>query len=205
MTGVAAPANRPERTLFRFEGRGVNDPKGALRDRMRSLLGRLTEAERIRKSAEIWDRVGTLAAYRRSGTILFYANLPQEVATDAAAQKAIAAGKRVLVPRIGAGGRVEACAISSWGGDLRFREGGRLREPLPEIPAADLREIDWAWVPGLAFTRDGRRLGRGGGFYDRLLPKISGAFKAGLAYDFQIVPDLPVEPHDVKVDEVYWA
>lgn len=59
----------------------------------------------------------------------------------------------------------------------------------------------FAWVvPGLAFTRDGRRLGYGGGWYDRLLSSApQGAVKLGVAYSFQIVEDIPVEPHDVPL------
>ena len=61
-----------------------------------------------------------------------------------------------------------------------------------------------AWiVPGLAFTRDGRRLGYGGGWYDRLLARTSpNAVKIGVAYPFQLLPDLPCEPNDIPLTEI---
>jgi 5-formyltetrahydrofolate cyclo-ligase len=62
---------------------------------------------------------------------------------------------------------------------------------------------DLILVPGLGFTRDGRRLGRGGGFYDRLLAASSfRAFTMGVGFDVQLVPALPVEPHDRRLDAI---
>lgn len=64
-------------------------------------------------------------------------------------------------------------------------------------------EVDLFLVPGLAFTRDGRRLGRGGGFYDRLLPQRKMQSTAiGVCFASQVVADIPCEPHDQKVDEI---
>ena len=59
-------------------------------------------------------------------------------------------------------------------------------------------------VPGLAFTPEGRRLGRGGGYYDRYLTGKENIYKAGTAYPFQILPDLPVESHDIIMDKVFY-
>jgi 5-formyltetrahydrofolate cyclo-ligase len=76
-------------------------------------------------------------------------------------------------------------------------------EPRASCPPLSIAEIDLIIVPGLAFTRDGARLGRGGGYYDRLLGRSDcRARRVGLAYDFQIVAALPVEPHDQRVHEI---
>ena len=79
-----------------------------------------------------------------------------------------------------------------------------LREPDPEtsLPVA-LEEIDLLLVPGVAFTRSGRRLGRGGGFYDRLLadPELC-AVSFGICFALQVVDNLPTEPHDRPVDRI---
>lgn len=80
-----------------------------------------------------------------------------------------------------------------------------IREPLPELVAASREEtcnenVIWL-VPGLAFDRAGNRLGRGGGFYDRLLPGVRGT-KVGVAYTWQLVDLLPTEPHDIPVDVI---
>jgi 5-formyltetrahydrofolate cyclo-ligase len=65
----------------------------------------------------------------------------------------------------------------------------------------DYDSIDLAVVPGVAFTRDGVRLGRGKGYYDRLLPRIKSP-KVGICFPFQILESIPTEPFDVKMDEV---
>ena len=79
----------------------------------------------------------------------------------------------------------------------------RIREPLPELPRLHPpygQDLVNAWlIPGVAFTRDGRRLGRGAGFYDRLLAGAGGV-KIGVANDCQIVETMPAQPHDIRMD-----
>jgi 5-formyltetrahydrofolate cyclo-ligase len=74
-----------------------------------------------------------------------------------------------------------------------------IREPDRGCPGMPLNQLDLILVPGLAFGPGGRRLGRGKGFYDRLLMGISG-LKCGVAYDEQIRPHIPLEAHDILVD-----
>jgi 5-formyltetrahydrofolate cyclo-ligase len=62
-----------------------------------------------------------------------------------------------------------------------------------------MNRLDFALVPGLGFTTDGRRLGRGKGYYDRVLAQVRG-FKCGVAFDQQIVDEIPAEPHDAQLD-----
>ena len=64
----------------------------------------------------------------------------------------------------------------------------------------DLGAVEMIVVPGVAFDREGNRMGRGRGFYDRLLKSTPRAMKVGVCYDFQMIEDVPVEPHDVKMD-----
>ena len=66
----------------------------------------------------------------------------------------------------------------------------------------DLDAIDVVIIPGVAFTRDGKRLGRGKGYYDRFLPKLSTAYRIGVCYDFQLSDTLPTESYDQKMDLV---
>jgi 5-formyltetrahydrofolate cyclo-ligase len=66
----------------------------------------------------------------------------------------------------------------------------------------DLDAIQIIIVPGVAFDRSGNRMGRGRGFYDRMLKSTVGALKIGIAYDFQMLDEIPVEPHDVKMDRI---
>ena len=66
----------------------------------------------------------------------------------------------------------------------------------------DYATIDLVIVPGVAFDRDGNRLGRGKGYYDRLLPRIPSAYKVGICFPFQIVEEVPAEPFDIRMDEI---
>ena len=66
----------------------------------------------------------------------------------------------------------------------------------------DYAAIDFIAVPGVAFDRRGNRLGRGKGYYDRLLPRIPSAYKAGICFPFQIVEEVPAEPFDIRMDEI---
>ncbi len=96
------------------------------------------------------------------------------------------------------------------GHHLTFHAGDRLLpgahgilEPHADTPEIPLSEIDAFICPGLAFDRSGHRLGRGRGFYDRLLAQSRpDAFKIGICFPFQIVPDTFAEPHDIKMDAV---
>ena len=78
-----------------------------------------------------------------------------------------------------------------------------IREPPASAQAVDPASVTVWIVPGVAFTADGRRLGQGGGWYDRLLAAADpAAAKLGVAYDFQVVPEVPVEPHDMRLSAV---
>jgi 5-formyltetrahydrofolate cyclo-ligase len=74
-------------------------------------------------------------------------------------------------------------------------------EPPPNAPTVSLNQLDLAFVPGIAFDRCGHRLGRGQGHYDQLLAEFRGV-KCGVAFDAQIVEEIPVEAHDVLMDYV---
>ncbi|MET0389152.1 MAG: 5-formyltetrahydrofolate cyclo-ligase, partial [Polyangiales bacterium] len=69
----------------------------------------------------------------------------------------------------------------------------------PDAPLIAPSEVDLVIVPGLAFDGAGQRIGYGRAFYDRLLPQLTQAFRVGLAYDFQLLAELPVEAHDVPM------
>ena len=76
-----------------------------------------------------------------------------------------------------------------------------IEEPTGEL-FTDYADIDFIAVPGVAFDRNGNRLGRGKGYYDRLLPRIPSAHKAGICFPFQLVEEVPAEPFDIRMDEI---
>lgn len=151
--------------------------------------------KKLRARADIGDLVGDDSA------LAVYLASPGEVNIDSYIEHMLRMGVRVVAPRWN-GATYELAKLKGLDEDnLRHGPMG-IREPADAdiVPPQDV----YAWiVPGLAFTRDGKRLGYGGGWYDRLLVSApKGAVKIGVAYPFQIVDDLPVEPHDITLTDV---
>ena len=164
---------------------------------MRQLNRALDSRQRLRASAAIFSAVERLPEFRAARTVAVFAALPDEPATDEVLARG-ASTRRVVLPRVeGDAMRFYACRPDA----LVFGAFGIL-EPQGERPCP-AGEIDLVVCPGVAFTADGRRLGRGRGYYDRYLgdPAFRG-FRVGVCYAHQLVDDLPVEPHDVRMDRV---
>lgn len=164
---------------------------------MRRLNRALDSRQRLRASAAIFSAVERLPEFCAARTVAVFAALPDEPATDEVLAR-WASTRRVVLPRVeGDAMRFYACRPDA----LVFGAFGIL-EPQGERPCP-AGEIDLVVCPGVAFTADGRRLGRGRGYYDRYLgdPAFRG-FRVGVCYAHQLVDDLPVEPHDVRMDRV---
>ena len=164
---------------------------------MRQLNRALDSRQRLRASAAIFSAVERLPEFRAARTVAVFAALPDEPATDEVLAR-WASTRRVVLPRVeGDAMRFYACRPDA----LVFGAFGIL-EPQGERPCP-AGEIDLVVCPGVAFTADGRRLGRGRGYYDRYLgdPAFRG-FRVGVCYAHQLLDDLPVEPHDVRMDRV---
>jgi 5-formyltetrahydrofolate cyclo-ligase len=153
--------------------------------------------DRLMCSVEMWAAVAELPEYRAAGAVMAFKGFGSEPDTDPLFARAAAEGKRLLVPRI-EDGEIVVCVAG--GPTVRSRIG--VEEP--QGPALPLDVVEFVIVPGLAFTPDGARLGYGGGFYDRFLPRVQ-APNAGVCFAEQIVDDLPVEAHDIRVQRVISA
>jgi 5-formyltetrahydrofolate cyclo-ligase len=115
-------------------------------------------------------------------------------------QVAWRAAKTLVLPQSNPATGSYAAAVVRDRESLRVGRFGVL-EPAAGCPVLPLNQLDLVLVPGVAFDLSGGRLGRGMGFYDRLLAEVRG-HKCGVAYDLQIVPSVPVERHDVRVDSI---
>lgn len=137
-------------------------------------------------------------AYQNARSIYSYLPFNQEIRTLPILEQAQRDGKRVAIPKV-LGNIMEFF----WLDDLNAVEPGYcgIPEPCCSLPVAD---DDRALVltPGLAFDHAGHRCGYGGGFYDRWLEQHPGHPKLALCYDFQLLPRLDAEPHDVPVDYI---
>ncbi len=171
---------------------------------MRRALAELEPATRRAWSARIADQLEGLDWFRNAPRVAFYASLPDEVATEALLAARWRDGAAVFLPRMRADGALDFVAVRREA-DLRASRHG-IREPRPDLPAADLTEIDVVVVPGLAFDATGLRLGRGGGYYDRTFgvprlrdPEVRPRL-VGVAFALQILDALPRAAHDLHVD-----
>jgi len=114
-------------------------------------------------------------------------------------EDALKDGKTSLLPRYSMESRhYLPCQVRDFSCELQVGAFG-IQEPSAACPIFDRKKLDLALVPGIGFAFDGSRLGRGKGYYDRLLAEISGC-KCGVAFDWQIAPQIPAEPHDVRLD-----
>jgi 5-formyltetrahydrofolate cyclo-ligase len=127
-----------------------------------------------------------------------YAPLGTEVDPTELGLRAAARGVRLVYPRAARGDRRRSFAPGSPGELARGPLGAP--EPQPRAPETPLDAIDCVVVPCLACSPDGLRLGRGGGYYDATLAAMPRALRVGVAFEAQLVPALPREPHDAPLD-----
>ena len=172
--------------------------KADIRQRMRERRKALTPKERESASEVVCAKLSALGC---KSPIAVYLASPQEIDLSPFVRKMLAAGAQVVAPRWN-GETYELAAVKGLGGgDLRKGPMGILEPSAAELVSPDA--VGTWLVPGLAFTRDGRRLGYGGGWYDRLLANAAkAALKYGIAHAFQVVGELPSEPHDIPLTAV---
>ena len=175
----------------------AREQKAACRAEMRARRRGVPPEERARASRLV---CGRLLAMSLGPSVAVYLAGPDEIDLAPFIEAARARGVRLLAPRWTGADYALAELRGLSPESLRIGPHG-IREPR-EPGDGGLRPTAWI-VPGLAFTRDGRRLGYGGGWYDRLLASAEPTARAvGVAYAFQVVDDLPSEPHDVRLTDV---
>ena len=165
---------------------------------MRERRRALTPEERTAASAVICAK---LAALNLHSHIAVYLASPQEIDLSPFIRKMRTMGVKIVAPRWN--GEIYELAVLKGLDDAHLRKGPMgILEPT-EAEIVSPKEVEVWLVPGLAFTRSGKRLGYGGGWYDRLLCKVPKRVpKIGIAYTFQLVDELPTEPHDIRLTSV---
>jgi 5-formyltetrahydrofolate cyclo-ligase len=179
----------------------VPEQKRALREIQRRRLSATTPDERAVASRRLRRRLESLAVWGSASRILAFASLDGEPDLDLLLKVALSVGKMVALPRFRpAAGIYEAAEVLDWERDLTRGEFG-IREPSVKAKAVPLNQLDLVLVPGLAFDLFGARLGRGKGFYDRLLTDVSGHL-CGVLFEWQLVGEVPLEPHDRLMNSI---
>jgi len=177
----------------------VSQVKGCLRKDLRNRLRGMAPAWREEVSAKARALLARQAVWREAKAVLFYAALPDEIDLGALLEQALAEGKTVALPRFSAKTQAyEACQVYNYARDCAPGNFG-IPEPTARCPTFPLNRLDLALVPGVGFDTAGHRLGRGKGYYDRLLAHVTG-MRCGVAFDEQIATGIPAEPHDIILD-----
>ena len=172
--------------------------KQELRRELRGRCRSLTPGDRDRASRAAEARLLAIPELSAPRTVALYAATFDEADPTRALPVLLERGVRVVFPRV-AGPDLEFVPVTDPGELLAGHRG--IGEPAG--PAIDVTEIDVMVVPGLAFDADGMRLGRGGGHYDRTLPRLRpDATRVAFCFDFQVVPHVPRAPHDQRVDVI---
>lgn len=174
--------------------------KRALRRSALAARDALSHEERARLSAAICERAETLPELAAATTLMLFAAFRSEIDTGPLIAWALRAGKVVCLPRIQGPGRMSVFRVCDPAAEL---EPGtwEIPEPCDACELIDPGDVDAVVVPGAAFDTSGRRCGYGGGFYDTYLPRTRpGVPRIALAFEAQIVDELPCEAHDLAVD-----
>lgn len=149
--------------------------KQELRKQIKQEIQKLSAADRDTASLFVCLQILGTAEWQQANTVLLYNALPDEINLQLLIDDARGSGKEIILPD---------------------------QSPnAPVIPAEVLAEVNLAIIPGRAFTRNGKRLGRGGGWYDHLLPQLK-CPKWGVAFASQIKKDIPTDEWDVRMNRI---
>lgn len=177
--------------------------KAALRKTIIAARDALTADARETMSGRITPVLLGLDAYRDSRCVLAYMSFGSEFDTAALVADALAKGKQLCFPRVDRATRqLELHRVDNLGRDLESGVWG-IHEPRADCALADLDQIDFVLLPGVAFTPRGDRLGYGGGFYDRLLPRLATRPPlVAAAFSMQMREEIPLDATDQRIDVV---
>jgi 5-formyltetrahydrofolate cyclo-ligase len=173
--------------------------KTELRAKIRAILKSFSEEKRKSDSEKLCAKLKEQPAFQKARSILFFAPLPEEPDLWPLVNETLAGKKMVALPCFDADNQTYLPRrITDIHVEILSGKFG-IREPATTCVAIPLDDLDLVLVPGVAFDLNGHRVGRGKGFYDRLLQNFSGE-KIGVAFDEQMVDAIPVEENDVRMD-----
>ena len=169
--------------------------KVELRKRLKAERARLSAEQAALSSEQVSRHILACDAYRKAHCIMGYLAFGKELSVDAVLLAALAEGKTVVVPLVTSATEMTPVVLRNMHDFELDRYGIRsVRQPAEQIAPQD---IDLVLVPGVAFDREGGRLGMGAGYYDRFLPQAKRAVLMGVAYDCLLQCELPKDEYDV--------
>jgi len=180
----------------------VHKTKEQIRKEILRKLNIQAREKALKKSHIIKEKLFSLPEFKKSKFVMLYASKSNEVNTEDIINEALKMGKRVALPRCTSQRGIVPKEIRNTHTDLEKGIYG-IRQPRKYQRNLEPRKINLVVVPGVAFDKKNRRLGRGKGYYDRFLKKLPrDKISVGLAFDFQIVQNLPEDSHDIPVSKV---
>lgn len=169
------------------------EEKQRLRQAVRAAARELSEGYKARSSAAICGHLSAMPEYLAADTVFCFVGTAHEIDTAPFLQDALRSGKRLCVPLCVDTGLMELRRIT---GLDQLRAGAYgIPEPSPDAPPVPMDEVDFAVIPCLTCDHAGRRLGQGGGYYDRFLSKYRSAAVL-VCRELLIREEIPTEPHD---------
>ena len=186
-----------------LSGPALREAKRALRERILAARDALEGRTRSEESASIAQRIAELPSFRSAACVVLTLPFRSEWDTRPLLHDALARGAAVALPRVNDVSRmIELHRVRDALADVAAGYRG-IPEPLASLPRVPPAVVEWILVPGVAFDVHGRRLGYGGGYYDRLLPLLPpSASKIAGAFELQLVENIPAAPHDLTVNAV---
>jgi len=182
------------------------DEKQVLREKMFLELKNLEKEEKERRNAVIREKFFSNINFKDANFIMSYVSKPYEVDTWRIIKQSLEMGKKIAVPCVLKGERLMVPALILDHKELSLGPYG-VYQPHPDnIRQVDLNQLDLVLVPGIAFDKEGNRLGHGRGYFDRFLKKLPRHVHImGLAYEFQILPKLPISQKDFPMSSLIYG
>lgn len=178
-------------------GNSINE-KSVLRNEIKQLKALVEPEKNVEHARKVFAAVESMEEFKQAKTVLAFWSLPDEIFTHDFLLK-WAVLKRIVLPVV-VGDDLE---LRLFNGEENLVKSSNFSifEP-SKNDLVEPGEVDFAIIPGVAFDLQGNRLGRGKGFYDKLLPRLNGIVKVGIGYSFQLVGHVPHTEHDIPVDKV---
>lgn len=153
-----------------------------------------------RLSDEICRSIRLSSRWQSAQTVLLYHALPDEPNLQPLLDKGLCEGKQIILPVV----VKDDLLLKSYNGIEAMQKGAfGILEPIGDAwPESEYCTVNLAIIPGMAFDNAGHRLGRGRGYYDRLLSRLPQAYKLGVCFPFQHFTSIPYERHDIPMDKV---
>ena len=175
--------------------------KAELRHEIRKRKGEFSQQQLDELSLAVVEKILSHEKVKEASTILLYYSLPDEVNTHALVEQLHNMGKRILLPVVIDKENMEIREYR--GSDSMIPGSMNIMEPTGKA-FEEYKDIDLALVPGMSFDSAGHRLGRGKGYYDRVLKKMKDTYKIGVCFGFQKVETVPTLPYDVLMNEIIY-